>query len=382
MRRIWRGDPFPLGRDVGRGGHELLALLRARRARRAVPVRRARRRGAGRARGPHRPQLALLPPRRRPWPALRLPRLRPLRPRARPSLQPREAPDRPLREGDRGPDPLARGERAAVRPRRRQPGRRPRARRRGLRAGDAALRRDRPPLRLAGRPAAAALVERDGDLRDARQGHHDACTPACARTCAAPTPASRATRWSPTCASSASPPSSCCRSTTSPTSSSSSSAGSPTTGATARSATSRRTRSTPRPAARGEQIREFKGMVKALHAAGIEVILDVVYNHTAEGNHLGPMLSFRGVDNLAYYRLVRRRAALLHRLHRHRQQPQPAAPERAAPDHGLAALLGRRLPRRRLPLRSRERARARVLRRRPPLGVLRRDPPGPDRSRR
>ena len=45
-------------------------------------------------------------------------------------------------------------------------------------------------------------------------------------------------------------------------------------------------------------------MVKALHAAGIEVILDVVYNHTAEGNHLGPTLSLRGVDNHAYYRLV------------------------------------------------------------------------------
>ena len=55
---------------------------------------------------------------------------------------------------------------------------------------------------------------------------------------------------------------------------------------------------------RGEQVREFKGMVKALHQAGIEVILDVVYNHTAEGNHLGPMLSFRGVDNRSYYRLV------------------------------------------------------------------------------
>ena len=51
-------------------------------------------------------------------------------------------------------------------------------------------------------------------------------------------------------------------------------------------------------------MREFKGMVKALHRAGIEVILDVVYNHTAEGNHLGPMLSFRGVDNESYYRLV------------------------------------------------------------------------------
>jgi glycogen operon protein len=55
---------------------------------------------------------------------------------------------------------------------------------------------------------------------------------------------------------------------------------------------------------RGEQVLEFKGMVKALHAAGIEVILDVVYNHTAEGNHLGPTLSFKGVDNESYYRLV------------------------------------------------------------------------------
>jgi glycogen operon protein len=52
------------------------------------------------------------------------------------------------------------------------------------------------------------------------------------------------------------------------------------------------------------QVTEFKAMVKALHAAGIEVILDVVYNHTAEGNHLGPMLSFKGLDNAAYYRLV------------------------------------------------------------------------------
>ena len=54
---------------------------------------------------------------------------------------------------------------------------------------------------------------------------------------------------------------------------------------------------------RGEQSAEFKGMVKALHRAGIEVILDVVYNHTAEGNQLGPTLCFRGIDNPAYYRL-------------------------------------------------------------------------------
>jgi isoamylase len=54
----------------------------------------------------------------------------------------------------------------------------------------------------------------------------------------------------------------------------------------------------------GAQVTEFKAMVKALHAAGLEVILDVVYNHTAEGNHLGPTLSMRGIDNPAYYRLV------------------------------------------------------------------------------
>jgi len=54
----------------------------------------------------------------------------------------------------------------------------------------------------------------------------------------------------------------------------------------------------------GDQVREFKALVKTLHAAGIEVILDVVYNHTAEGNHLGPMLSFKGFDNAAYYRLM------------------------------------------------------------------------------
>src|SRR6184192_1724608 len=51
----------------------------------------------------------------------------------------------------------------------------------------------------------------------------------------------------------------------------------------------------------GEQVSEFKSMVRSLHAASIEVILDVVYNHTAEGNHLGPTLCFRGIDNLAYY---------------------------------------------------------------------------------
>jgi len=54
---------------------------------------------------------------------------------------------------------------------------------------------------------------------------------------------------------------------------------------------------------RGQQVQEFKAMVRALHEADIEVILDVVYNHTAEGNHMGPMYSFKGIDNVSYYRV-------------------------------------------------------------------------------
>src|ERR1700694_108550 len=54
----------------------------------------------------------------------------------------------------------------------------------------------------------------------------------------------------------------------------------------------------------GGQVREFKAMVRALHGAGLEVVLDVVYNHTGEGDHMGPTISFRGLDNVAYYRLV------------------------------------------------------------------------------
>ena len=72
----------------------------------------------------------------------------------------------------------------------------------------------------------------------------------------------------------------------------------------------------PRYSASGK-VNEFKTMVKTLHSAGLEVILDVVYNHTAEGNELGPTLCFRGIDNGAYYRLAHRRAAPLHGLHRH-----------------------------------------------------------------
>ena len=81
-------------------------------------------------------------------------------------------------------------------------------------------------------------------------------------------------------------------------------------------------------------------MVRALHAAGLEVILDVVYNHTAEGNHLGPTLSLRGIDNTLVLPAAAERAALLPGLHRLRQHAEHAQPARAAAHHGQPALLG------------------------------------------
>ena len=122
-------------------------------------------------------------------------------------------------------------------------------------------------------------------------------------------------------------------------------------------------------------------MVKTFHSAGIEVILDVVYNHTGEGNHLGPTLSLRGIDNRAYYRLEQQ-PALLHGLHRHGQQPQHAAPAHDPAHHGFAALLGERHARRRLPVRSRAGARARAARCRPAVGVLRHHPSRSDAGER
>jgi isoamylase len=117
----------------------------------------------------------------------------------------------------------------------------------------------------------------------------------------------------------------------------------------------------PRYSATGK-LGEFKTMVRTLHAAGLEVILDVVYNHTAEGNEFGP-------DAVASRHRQRRllpagagHAALLHGLHRLRQHAQHAAPARAAAADGLAALLGHRDARRRLPLRPRRGAGARAAR--------------------
>ena len=85
---------------------------------------------------------------------------------------------------------------------------------------------------------------------------------------------------------------------------------------------------------RGGQVAEFKAMVKSFHREGIEVILDVVYNHTAEGNHMGPMLSFRGVDNSTYYRLVGDNQRYYMDYTGHRQQLERPASASAQAHHG------------------------------------------------
>jgi len=95
-----------------------------------------------------------------------------------------------------------------------------------------------------------------------------------------------------------------------------------------------------------EVVKEFRAMVKALHQAGIEVILDVVYNHTAEGNERGPTLSFRG------------QGAALHGFHGLRQHPEHGASPQPPTAHGQPALLGDRDAYRWVPLRSRQRPRA------------------------
>ncbi len=125
-----------------------------------------------------------------------------------------------------------------------------------------------------------------------------------------------------------------------------------------------------------EAVREFKTMVRALHAAGLEVILDVVYNHTAEGDHLGPHLSFRGHRQHDVLPAAAGPALPLRGFHRLRQHAEHAIAAGAAAPDGQPALLGRGHARRRLPLRPRGGARARTPRRRSAVVVLRRDAAG------
>ena len=260
---------------------------------------------------------------------------------------------------------------------RREEGRRPLHGRRGRRAGDPQERRDRRALRLGGRRPTRAPLERERHLRGARQGLHAADArrargPARdVRRASRPRPRSRYLTSLGVTAVELLPVHHIADEQALVDRGLSNYWGYSSIGYLAPHAGYAAT------GTRGEQVREFKGMVKALHRAGIEVILDVVYNHTAEGNHLGPMLaSFKGIDN-AVLPAGARRPALLHGLHGHRQLAQPGPPVGAAADHGLAAVLRDGVPRRRLPLRPRVRARARAARGRPPLGLLRHHPPGP-----
>ena len=357
-RERWSDEPGGLARrglpargDLGRQRHQLLALLRARRARRAVPVQRQRQRAADRPDRAHRPHLALLPPGDRAGPALRLPRPRALRARDRASLQPRQAAARPVREVDRRPGGVGPGERAPVRPHRRR-GRRPRARRRGRRRRRPEVGRDRPALRLGGRPPAEHAAARVGDLRDARARLHAAAP-------RGPRGAARHLRR-PRLRARAQLPARPRRHRRR---------------AAARPPHRRRVvpvRARPlqllgllddrllRPALRLRRHRPARpgGARVQGHGQGA-----APRGHRGDPRrrlqpHRGgqpprPDAVLQGRRQQVVLPARARRPAPLHGLHGHGQHAQRPAPERPAPDHGLAALLGDRVPRRRLPLRPR-----------------------------
>ena len=359
-------QPLPAGRRMGRVRGELRAVQRARRARGALPVRRGRRRELGRI-GP----------------------AASTRTRCGTATCPSSGPGQrygyrvhgPVRPG-RGHrfnphklllDPYARAIDGSVNwddavfgytvgpTRRGPPPRRPRQR-----APRAEVRRDRRAASTGATTAPPRVaVARDGDLRGPRQGLDDAAPGRAATTCAAPTRASRqpADRRAPRGLGVTAVE--LCRSTSSSHDRHLVERGpAQLLGLQLDRLLRAATRAT-RAAAAGEQVDEFKTMVRALHAAGIEVILDVVYNHTAEGNHLGPTLSLRGHRQRRATTGSCRRPALLHGLHRHGQHAQHAAPAARCSSSWTPALLGHRDARRRLPLRPRLDARARAARGRP-----------------
>lgn len=322
--------------------------------------------------------MALLPARRPAGAALRLPRARAVRPGGRAPVQPREAPDRPVRQGDRGRRRLGRRQHAPVRPgRRRHPRRRrPRDRRRGLRRRDAQVRRRRRVVRLGGRRPPRAAVERDGHLRDPRQGLHDDPPrrprgparhlrgPGLRRRARLPEGPRRHGGRAPP-----GPP-------------------------------HRRRVVPPRHGPQqllGLRVDRLPRAARRLLGVGHPRPAGLgVQGHgqgPPQGRHRGHprrrLQPHRGgqpprPDALDEGRRQQdvlppgpRRPAPLHGLHGHGQHARRPAARRAADDHGLAAVLRDRVPRRRLPLRPRVRPGPRALRRRPPLRVLRHDPPGP-----
>ena len=308
-----------------------------------------------------------------PGPALRLSRARPLRAGARPPLQPQQAAARSLCQAARRAAGL---ERCAFRLSHRQRARGPVVRPPRQRARHAEGRRGRRDLHLGPpRDPPQHPLGRHHHLRGARQGADADSARTCRRTCAAPIGGLAVARDDrPSASGSASPRSSCCRSMASSTTASRREEAVELLGLQHASPSSRRSRATRRTM----RCDAFRTTVARLHDAGIEVILDVVYNHTAEGNHLGPTLSLPRHRQRLLLLAAAGQPALLRRLHRLRQLAQSHPSARAADGDGFAALLGRGLPCRRLPLRSRhhagaraERLRSQQLVPRPPSGRIR-----------
>src|SRR5215475_9985274 len=296
------GQPVPARRDPGRRRDELRGGIRHGRCGDAVPVRRRGRGNPDTAAGLRRRRLARLRARGGARAGLRVPGGGPLRSRPRPALQPGEAAARPLRPGGQRRGHVRAG---GARVRGGQPGRAEHAR---LRRAHAAQPGRGRHVRLDRRRPAQAPVLRHDHLRGARQGVHDAPPGGAGRIARHLRRAgARGRRRLPgrprrdrRRAAARAPER----------------AGELPAAARAdellglqhhrllRAAPPRNTRCAAVRAGRpGGQVAEFKAMVDALHAAGIEVILDVVFNHSAEAGAEGPTLCFRGLDNPAYYRL-------------------------------------------------------------------------------
>ena len=291
MREVWPGKPLPPRRDLRRRRRQLRGLLAGRDPRRGLPLR------PGRPRARDRP---LRSSRDRPsssgtatcraWSRARSTACActaPTSPRAGPPLQPEQAAGGSLRQGA-----LRRGRLDAARASATRPGDEDQDLTLDERDSAAGVPKSvvvERLLRLGRRPRARTSLARDDHLRGARARLHQAAPRGARARCAAPTRASPTPPPSSTSRSWASPRSSCC-----PVHEVADDGFLRGPGAAQllglQHARLLRARAALRRAARtpGAQVAEFKAMVKALHAAGIEVILDVVYNHTCEGNHLGP----------------------------------------------------------------------------------------------
>ena len=372
-RQTWPGSPYPLGATSRRRRDQLQRVLRGGRAGRALPVRRGRHRGAHRAHRGRRPLLARVPAGRVVGPALRLPGPRPVGPRRGPALQPEQAADRPVRQGHRRPGRLG-------------PGLLPlRLRRPRRRATTTTARRTCPSRWCTARSSTGATTARRRRRCTSRSSTRSTSRaspppiPTCPSTSAAPTPAWPTPRSSTTSSRSASPRSSCCRCTSSSTTPTSSSAACQLLGLQLdrllRPPRRLQLERLARPAGAGVQgdgARHARGRHRGDPRRRLQP--------HRRGQPHGPAGVVQGHRQPGVLPARPRGPAVLLRHDGHREQPQHGPPPHAAAHHGLAALLGHRDARRRLPLRPRRHPRPAVLRGRPALGLLRPRPAGPGRQ--